>query len=84
MVFMRYAGEPPRRILYSRTSDSGQTFTRPVKLSLPNADNSVATTLQNDGGSFIVYNNSSTASYALSLVVSSDNSTGEWVQVYDF
>ena len=84
MVFMRYAGEPPRRILYSRTSDSGQTFTRPIKLSLPNIDNSVAATLRNDGGSFIVYNNSSTARHVLSLAVSSDNSSGEWVRVYDF
>ena len=84
MVFIRYAGEPPRRILYTRTSDSRQTFIRPVKLSLPNSDNSVAATLQNDGGSFIVDNYSSTARHVLSLAVSSDNTSGEWVRVYDF
>ena len=82
-VFMRYAGDPPLRMLYSATGDSGRNFSRPRKLDLPNADNSVAAGALPDGsGIWIVYNSSETGREVLSIAVA-DNDVSEAVRAFD-
>ncbi|MCY3982815.1 MAG: exo-alpha-sialidase [Roseovarius sp.] len=70
-VFMRYAGDPPMRMLFATTGDAGRTFDQPRSLDLPNADNSVAATRR--GTEFwIVYNSSETGRGELSVAIHED------------
>ena len=82
-VFMRYAGAPPMRMLYSSTEDGGRRFSRPRKLDLPNADNSVAaSSLPGGNGIWIVYNSSESSREVLSIAVANNN-VSEVVRKYD-
>ncbi len=83
VVLMRYAGEPPMRMLHSLTDDRGRNFTRVRKLSLPNADNSVVASMLPDGGGiWIVYNSSEFNREALSIAVA-DSNVSEVIRAYD-
>ncbi len=84
LVFMRYAGQAPRRMLQSRTLDGGRTFSRPVRTTLPNADNSVAAGLLPDGPVFLVFNDAEAGRHVLALAVGSGEASDDWVRVHDF
>ncbi len=86
VVFMRHGGEPPRRVIFSETNDSGRTFSRPVKTRLPNPNSSVAAVLLGGIPSrklLMVYNSSESGRRVLSLAVSETGRPGSWSHVRD-
>ncbi|MCY3878406.1 MAG: exo-alpha-sialidase [Rhodobacteraceae bacterium] len=73
-IFMRYAGPPPKRMLYASTEDGGRSFSKARKLDLPNWDNSVAAaTLTGDPHVWLVYNSSEGSRETLSIAISDEN-----------
>src|SRR3981081_4452046 len=57
MGFMRYAGNPPNRILMIRTSDGGAHWSMPVKTALPNPNAAIASVLLAGGRLLLAFNN---------------------------
>lgn len=72
VAFLRYNGDDPKRILRINTSDGGRTWTKPVKLDLPNPDSAVAALLLHDGSIILVFNNSTQYRNVLTMAISSD------------
>jgi predicted neuraminidase len=70
--FMRYAGDPPNRVLMIRTADAGTTWTAPVKTSLPNPNAAVGSVLLADGPLLLALNNAEENRESLSLASSRD------------
>jgi len=70
--FMRYAGDPPNRVLMIRTTDSGATWTPPVKTSLPNPNAAVSGVLLANGPLLLALNNVEENRESLSLASSTD------------
>lgn len=74
---MRYAGEPPMRLLQIETFDGGNSWSLPVKLNIPNPNAAVAAIHIGDNRIMAVINNSVMGRYNLSLAVS--NSGDDWL-----
>ncbi len=72
VAFMRYAGDPPARILMIRTRDAGAHWSEPVKTALPNPNAAVASVLLADGPLLLAFNNAEEDRESLSLALSSD------------
>jgi predicted neuraminidase len=72
VAFMRYAGDPPARILMIRTSDAGAHWSEPVKTALPNPNSAVAGVLLAGGPLVLAFNNAEENREDLSLAVSRD------------
>ena len=70
--FMRYAGDPPNRVLLMRTADGGIHWSPPVRTLLPNPNAAVASVLLADGPLLLVFNNAPENREDLSLVLSAD------------
>lgn len=70
--FMRYAGDPPARILMIRTGDAGAHWSAPVKTALPNPNAAVASVLLAGGPLVLAFNNAEENREELSLALSSD------------
>jgi len=70
--FMRYAGDPPNRILMIRTSDGGAHWSAPVKTALPNPNAAIAGVLLADGRLLLAFNNAGENREDLSLAISED------------
>jgi predicted neuraminidase len=70
--FMRYAGNPPNRVLMIRTTDGGGTWTAPVKTSLPNPNAAVGSVLLANGPLLLALNNAEENRENLSLASSTD------------
>ena len=70
--FMRYAGDPPNRVLMIRTSDGGATWTAPVKTPLPNPNAAVGGVLLANGPLLLALNNAEENRESLSLASSTD------------
>jgi predicted neuraminidase len=70
--FMRYAGEPPPRVLMIRTGDGGEHWSAPVKTALPNPNAAVGGVLLAGGPLVLAINNAEENREQLSLAVSSD------------
>jgi len=70
--FMRYAGDPPNRVLMIRTSDGGATWTAPVKTPLPNPNAAVGGVLLANGPLLLALNNAEENREGLSLASSTD------------
>src|SRR5207249_5788631 len=70
--FMRYAGNPPNRILMVRTEDGGVHWSRPEKTALPNPNAAIASTLLSDGALLLAFNNAEENREDLSLALSTD------------
>ena len=70
--FMRYAGDPPRRVLVIRTADGGATWTPPVKTGLPNPDAAVGSVLLANGPLLLALNHTQENRESLSLASSTD------------
>jgi len=73
VVFMRYAGAPPRRVLALRSGDGGRSWTKPEKVGLPNPDAAVAAMRLAGGGLLLAFNNSESGRHNLSLAHSHDD-----------
>jgi len=69
---MRYAGDPPNRILVVRTSDAGAHWSAPVKTELPNPNAAIGSVLLSDGSLLLVFNNAPENREDLSLAISKD------------
>jgi predicted neuraminidase len=72
VAFMRYAGEPPARVLMVRTSDAGAHWSEPVKTALPNPNSAVAGALLAGGPLLLAFNNAEENREDLSLALSTD------------
>jgi predicted neuraminidase len=72
VAFMRYAGDPPVRILMIRTSDAGAHWSEPVKTALPNPNSAVAGVLLAGGPLLLAFNNAEENREDLSLALSAD------------
>jgi len=72
VAFMRYAGNPPNRILVIRTSDGGAHWSAPVKAALPNPNAAIASVLLADGRLLLAFNNAEENREDLSLAISED------------
>ena len=70
--FMRYAGDPPKRVLMVRTADGGATWTPPVKTGLPNPDAAVGSVLLANGPLLLALNHAQENRESLSLASSTD------------
>ncbi len=73
--FMRYAGDPPNRILVVRTSDAGAHWSAPVKIELPNPNAAIGSVLLADGSLLLVFNDAPENRENLSLAISKDFGT---------
>ena len=70
--FMRYAGDPPNRILVVRTSDAGAHWSAPVKTELPNPNAAIGSVLLADGSLLLAFNDAPENREDLSLAISKD------------
>ncbi len=89
VVYMRFAGIEPNRILYVATQDAGVHFSKPTKLALPNPNAAVAAVRLNSQELLMVYNNSLTHRNVLSLSFAEGSALAEgslerWFWLYDF
>lgn len=80
---MRYAGDPPKRILVSHTDDGGAHWSPAQPLDLPNPDAAVAGARSLDGNLLMVFNNSEHDRDVLSLAISEDGGD-HWRVIHDF
>jgi predicted neuraminidase len=72
VAFMRYAGDPPARVLVIRTNDAGAHWTAPVKTALPNPNSAVGSVLLAGGPLVLAFNNAEENRESLSLALSGD------------
>jgi predicted neuraminidase len=70
--FMRYAGDPPNRILMVRTADGGVHWSPPARTALPNPNAAIASVLLADGPLLLAFNNAEENREDLSLALSTD------------
>ena len=72
VAFMRYAGDPPKRILMVRTADGGAHWGSPERTVLPNPNAAVGSVLLRDGVLLLAFNDARENRENLSLAVSRD------------
>jgi predicted neuraminidase len=72
VAFMRYAGDPPARVLMIRTVDGGAHWSEPAKTTLPNPNSAVAGVLLAGGPLLLAFNNAEENREGLSLALSND------------
>jgi predicted neuraminidase len=72
VALMRYAGDPPARILLLRTRDGGAHWSTPEKTALPNPNSAVGGVLLGGGPLVLAFNNAEQNREDLSLAVSND------------
>ena len=70
--FMRYAGDPPNRILMLRTGDGGVHWNPPAKTALPNPNAAIGSVLLSGGPLLLAFNNAEENREDLSLALSQD------------
>jgi predicted neuraminidase len=72
VAFMRYAGDPPGRVLVIRSSDAGEHWTAPEKTALPNPNAAVGGVLLAGGPLLLAFNNAEANRESLDLALSAD------------
>ena len=70
--FMRYAGDPPNRILGFATADAGRQWSEPAKIELPNPNAAIDALRLDDGALLLVFNNTESNRNDLSLAYAHD------------
>jgi predicted neuraminidase len=70
--FMRYAGDPPNRILMLRTADGGAHWSPPEKTALPNPNSAIGSAGLAGGPLLLAFNNAEENREDLSLAISKD------------
>ena len=83
VAFLRYAGDPPRRILAAETRDAGSSWGKTRKLGLPNPNAAISAIRTRDGLMIMVYNDLEKDRHDLSLAVSRDQGQ-TWRKVHTF
>jgi predicted neuraminidase len=81
LALLRRVGDSPRRVLLSRSTDGGASWSIPHPTELPNPDASVAAVNSADGGIVLVFNDSEQGRARLSLAHSKDG--GRWRKLLD-
>jgi predicted neuraminidase len=72
VALMRYAGDPPARILMIRTRDAGAHWSEPVKTALPNPNSAVGAVLLAGGPLALAFNDAESDRESLALALSTD------------
>jgi predicted neuraminidase len=72
VAFMRYAGDPPGRVLMVRTSDAGAHWTAPEKTALPNPNSAVGGALLAGGPLILAFNDAESNREGLDIALSTD------------
>jgi predicted neuraminidase len=72
VAFMRYAGDPPNRILMLRTADGGAHWSPPEKTALPNPNSAIASAGLAGGPLLLAFNDAEENREDLSLAISKD------------
>lgn len=72
VAFMRYAGDPPGRVLVTRSSDAGGHWSTPEKTALPNPNAAVGGVLLAGGPLLLAFNNAEANRESLDLALSAD------------
>jgi predicted neuraminidase len=72
VAFMRYAGNPPNRILMLRTADGGVHWSAPARTALPNPNAAIGSVLLAGGPLLLAFNNAEENREDLSLALSQD------------
>jgi len=83
VAFMRYAGKPPSRVLLTRSSDRGQSWTESVKTRLPNPNAAVDAVRLPDDSLLMALNNDESERTRLALALSRDGGR-TWRIVHQF
>jgi predicted neuraminidase len=81
LVLMRHSGDEHRKVISVSTSDGGQCWTAPAKLTLSNPDAALSAVTMAGGRILAVLNNQEQKRDALSLMISADGG-GTWKTVY--
>jgi predicted neuraminidase len=81
ITLMRYAGEPPKRVWATTTSDAGAHWTATRKTSLANPDSAISGVTLPDGTLLVVANDSERGRNTLSLLASTDRGDG-WTTLF--
>lgn len=69
LAMLRYAGDPPGRVLTSETKDAGLHWTQPTKTDLPNPGSAVALLNLGDGKLLLALNDTEDGRHKLSLAL---------------
>lgn len=84
LSLLRYAGDPPNRILAQYSDDSGLSWPPPAKIDLPNPNAAIAGISINDGKQLLmVFNNDPDERDHLSLA-RSNNQVASWEVIHEF
>lgn len=83
ICFMRYCGTSLPRVLSTRTTDGGATWTSPVKTDVPNPDAAVASIRMADSSLLLIHNNSEDRRCDITLSYSADNGK-TWRAIHEF
>lgn len=78
--FMRYAGDPPNRVLAFATADAGRQWSVPAKTELPNPNAAIDALRLDDGALLLAFNNTESNRNDLSLAYSHDGH--QWRVIY--
>jgi len=81
LALLRYAGDPPPRILESHTVDGGRTWDVVQKLDLPNPNAAISGVRTPSGRMLLVYNDLEKDRHNLSLALSVDNGLA-WTRIH--
>ncbi|MCP3672220.1 MAG: exo-alpha-sialidase [Gammaproteobacteria bacterium] len=81
---LRYAGDPPNRILIQSTNDAGLSWPEPIKTNLPNPNAAISgIEIQHGKQLLLVFNNDSEERDHLSLAISRDQGSS-WNIIHTF
>jgi len=81
---LRYAGDPPNRIMTQSTEDAGLSWPSPVKTALPNPNAAITGVEINHGKQFLmVFNNDPEERGHLTLAISDDHGAS-WAPIHIF
>jgi predicted neuraminidase len=84
IALLRYAGDPPRRIMIQSTQDTGLTWPSPAKTTLPNPNAAITGVEINHGKQFLmVFNNDPEERGHLTLAISGDQGAS-WRPIHTF
>ncbi len=85
VVYLRRAGDSPRKTPYVETANGGESFTKPIQLDLPNPGGSIDGILMHDHEHILLaYNHSESTRMLLSLAVANVYNPENLVRIHDF
>lgn len=80
-AYMRDEGPPPKRILFSQSTDDGESWSPAVDLDIPNPNSSLEVIALQDGRWVMAYNDTEEERESLALAMSDDEgATWKWIR----